>query len=346
LMTYGWALLVVLLVISALAYFGVLSPGNLIGERCGLAPPLSCEDFIVGDTGVLLTVANNGFSAIELSSLDVSSSELSSCLGTPVGDTTIPAGESRSITAPCSITSTGKQAYSFTLAYTLLGSSLEHHAGGDLVAEVQQADIDQVCADQGGNCLSGQGSVSYDTCNELHLAQPGLGDGTYQLSVGNVFCDMTTAGGGWTRIDFASDLPHINRWTTGDGWKWLPSNFQTVLSSAQIQTIQAKSTEGWQNYYGTCQDVIHWYYTSGGTYTYAFGFRFLNGQQTNYGTSNLGVPNTVLQDGCAANDGTLRQTEWKISDVRVPIVNVYSRDNGQGREQFGSPLTQYHAWLR
>jgi len=45
LMTYGWAILVVLVVIGALAYFGVLSPGRLLPDRCQLPPGVSCEDF-------------------------------------------------------------------------------------------------------------------------------------------------------------------------------------------------------------------------------------------------------------------------------------------------------------
>ena len=159
---------------------------------------------------------------------------------------------------------------------------------------------------------------------------------------------MTTDGGGWTRIDFLDDLPHINRWTGGDSWKWLPPDefFQTTLSIEQILTIQSVSTEGKQRYDGTCQGVIHYFYTSGATYAYAFGFKFLNGEQTNYGMQNLGVDFTVIEDSCKANDGVFRHTIWEIRDARVPIINVYSRDNGNYGEKFGSPLTQNPAWLR
>jgi len=41
LMTYGWAILVVLVVIGALAYFGVLSPATLLPEKCTVALPFS-----------------------------------------------------------------------------------------------------------------------------------------------------------------------------------------------------------------------------------------------------------------------------------------------------------------
>lgn len=44
LMTYGWAILVVLAAIAALAYFGVLSPDNLLPERTTFTAPLPNVD--------------------------------------------------------------------------------------------------------------------------------------------------------------------------------------------------------------------------------------------------------------------------------------------------------------
>lgn len=44
LMTYGWAILVVLAAIGALAYFGVLSPGKLLPERTVFKAPLTNTD--------------------------------------------------------------------------------------------------------------------------------------------------------------------------------------------------------------------------------------------------------------------------------------------------------------
>jgi len=45
LMTYGWAILVVMIVIGALSYFGVLSPTMLLPERCTLPMGLYCKNF-------------------------------------------------------------------------------------------------------------------------------------------------------------------------------------------------------------------------------------------------------------------------------------------------------------
>jgi uncharacterized protein (UPF0333 family) len=45
LMTYGWALLVVLVAIGALAFFGVLNPGQFLPDQCTLFAGLSCLSY-------------------------------------------------------------------------------------------------------------------------------------------------------------------------------------------------------------------------------------------------------------------------------------------------------------
>ena len=42
LMTYGWAILVVLAAIAALAYFGVLSPEKFLPEKCLIETGITC----------------------------------------------------------------------------------------------------------------------------------------------------------------------------------------------------------------------------------------------------------------------------------------------------------------
>ena len=61
LMTYGWAILVVLVVIGALAYFGVLNPQNLLPEKCTLPMNLYCKDhFINGGADTISLKLENG----------------------------------------------------------------------------------------------------------------------------------------------------------------------------------------------------------------------------------------------------------------------------------------------
>lgn len=49
-MTYGWALLIVLVAIGALAFFGVLNPSKFLPQQCMLGPGLACDDYKVSSS--------------------------------------------------------------------------------------------------------------------------------------------------------------------------------------------------------------------------------------------------------------------------------------------------------
>ncbi|MFH1506346.1 MAG: hypothetical protein ABIE94_05165 [archaeon] len=53
--TYGWAFLVILVMIGALAYFGVLNPQNRLPEKCFVGPGFGCTDQ-TGTSGATSTV--------------------------------------------------------------------------------------------------------------------------------------------------------------------------------------------------------------------------------------------------------------------------------------------------
>lgn len=59
LMTYGWAILVVLAAIGALAYFGVLSPSNFLPDQCTATSGIGCLGKpSISNTAVIFTVTN------------------------------------------------------------------------------------------------------------------------------------------------------------------------------------------------------------------------------------------------------------------------------------------------
>ena len=166
-----------------------------------------------------------------------------------------------------------------------------------------------------------------------------------------VYCDMTTDGGGWTEISYASDLPFQRHFFSGDGWYWLPNDFQFELTDTEISAIQSISNDGKQEYVGLCEHVIHHYYNHGGNYAYAFGFELFDGSTLGGGNAMSAYSFvSVTQDGCAGNggeNGNLSQaTIFSFNTPSVPIVNVRCRDCGDGGEYFGSPLTANSAWLR
>lgn len=73
--TYGWAILIVLVMIGALSYFGVTDPKKYLPDKCLFKSGLDCTDFIALDnTGQLqlrFTITNGMGESIEISQLDV-----------------------------------------------------------------------------------------------------------------------------------------------------------------------------------------------------------------------------------------------------------------------------------
>jgi len=59
LMTYGWALLIILVAISALVYFGILNADRFLPERCDLPTGIACLSFKLTDDDLTLVIQNN-----------------------------------------------------------------------------------------------------------------------------------------------------------------------------------------------------------------------------------------------------------------------------------------------
>jgi hypothetical protein len=69
--TYGWAFLVILIMIGALAYFGILNPSRYLPERCTATPGISCNEFEISgaandEINVRAVLTNNLGSGIEI----------------------------------------------------------------------------------------------------------------------------------------------------------------------------------------------------------------------------------------------------------------------------------------
>jgi hypothetical protein len=77
-MQYGWAFLVVAAGISALAYFGVFSPKDLIVSKCVYGSGVGCKDFKATEDTVALTLIN-AFPEELIQANVVFSSDLAEC---------------------------------------------------------------------------------------------------------------------------------------------------------------------------------------------------------------------------------------------------------------------------
>ena len=71
LMTYGWAILVVLVVIGALGYFGVLNPMALLPEKCVFGSEIVCRDWMLKSNVVSLNLQNNLGETMTITSIKV-----------------------------------------------------------------------------------------------------------------------------------------------------------------------------------------------------------------------------------------------------------------------------------
>ena len=107
--TYGWAFLVILIMISALAYFGILSPSKILPERCTFSSQFACVDFIISGSGatkfIQIKLRNNVGDIIDTTSQAVSAEGAIAltCTASPATITGWKPGEIKElIWTPCS----------------------------------------------------------------------------------------------------------------------------------------------------------------------------------------------------------------------------------------------------
>ena len=86
--TYGWAFLVILIMIAALAYFGILTPSKVLPNRCIIGPEFSCIDYQISATAgtFRLRLKNSLGEPIDVTSISFSTESSASYSGcTPSG---------------------------------------------------------------------------------------------------------------------------------------------------------------------------------------------------------------------------------------------------------------------
>ena len=77
LMTYGWMIVTVLVAISALAYFGVLSPDNFFPRKCFLQSGIGCTDFKVNENSAIIVLRNGLGEDITITRINVGNCTIS-----------------------------------------------------------------------------------------------------------------------------------------------------------------------------------------------------------------------------------------------------------------------------
>jgi len=134
LMTYGWAILVVLAAIAALAYFGVMSPTKFLPESCTLPSTsgLACIDFNVFPTSAHLFIVNGGGRDLMIGNISIGS-----CVA--VFGTNLVDGQSALFNVTgCDFGTSGQKVKdSLTVSYTDPVSGFSKSASGSIIASVE-----------------------------------------------------------------------------------------------------------------------------------------------------------------------------------------------------------------
>ncbi len=132
LMTYGWAILVVLAAIGALAYFGVLSPDRFLPEKCTLPSGMACLDFRYTGSGFELVIQNSA--GFDMTNVMVQING-TGCNANATGPTTLTNGQKGTFTVTCSPT-TGKFRGDVIINYVNQQTGMSHSKRGELIAKV------------------------------------------------------------------------------------------------------------------------------------------------------------------------------------------------------------------
>ncbi|MFP4118977.1 MAG: hypothetical protein ACLFTH_02895 [Candidatus Woesearchaeota archaeon] len=152
--TYGWAFLVILVMIGALAGFGILTPSNFLPDRCNFASELSCsESAIVADDetdfdpDLKLFLKNNIGNSVKIDPADIEvESEYIS--GTYTGCTIDGSTDTATISASDAVNITCSDMGEFPapgekakiqvdLKYTPVGKNLAKAVQGEIFTDIQ-----------------------------------------------------------------------------------------------------------------------------------------------------------------------------------------------------------------
>ena len=141
-MTYGWAILVVLVAIGALAYFGVLNPDRFLPSKCTFQAGIACLDHKATITSLIINIQNSLGRDMTISRLtalqctEIAAPNQSAILNGQTGTYTFCCGAT---CVPASLGNADSTKYSgqVNISYTLAGTTISHTNQGDITTRIE-----------------------------------------------------------------------------------------------------------------------------------------------------------------------------------------------------------------
>ena len=140
LMTYGWAILVVLVAIAALAHFGILNPSRTLPESCILIPGLACTDFKVDSStsSIYLTIQNGMGKDLNLFTITIDGIPGNPCVGDSSNIiNSLNDGAEKTLIINCLISPPKNSMFKEDLILDYTINSLPHTKKGKLITKVE-----------------------------------------------------------------------------------------------------------------------------------------------------------------------------------------------------------------
>jgi len=107
LMTYGWALVVITVVIAAMSYFGILHPNKLLPDRCSFGTEFGCGAHVMYENGLQLRLVNNAGQSIIIDALNVTTKRTQLSCSSPIIGAVWVVGNVEDVLIVCDFTNAG-----------------------------------------------------------------------------------------------------------------------------------------------------------------------------------------------------------------------------------------------
>ena len=141
LVTYGWAILAAMIVVGALAYFGIFNTQRYVNDACYFGDQMTCEDYAAYHNGTVAMRLRNNFGVPIDVTLATAKSDYGQVTCNTAGLTNIQAGnlfEIKCLLTAGTLSTNNKLKYKTVVTFKHTGSGNLHNQTGDLTVTVQQ----------------------------------------------------------------------------------------------------------------------------------------------------------------------------------------------------------------